>query len=250
MMRDLDEGAGKRIEWAQSSAPVDYEAAVRAMEERVALIAAGNAPELVWLLEHPPIYTAGTSAKPGDLVTPARFPVYATGRGGELTYHGPGQRVAYVMLDVRRRFRADVRAFVAALQDWIIDALDRVGIGGGTRPGRVGIWVERTGTGKGGEAKIAALGIRVRGGVSFHGISINVAPELEHFSGIVPCGIRDYGVTSLAELGSRATMKDVDKALKAAFEVRFALARSVPDPFGQKSADYSGPTTKAIVRDT
>ena len=242
MMRDLDERAVGTVEWAQSFAPVDYEAAVRAMEERVALIGAGQAPELVWLLEHPPIYTAGTSTKPDDLVAPARFPVYTTGRGGELTYHGPGQRVAYVMLDVRRRFRADVRVFVAMLQDWIIDALGGIGIGGGTRPGRVGIWVERAGSGRGGEAKIAALGIRVRGGVSFHGISINVAPDLEHFTGIVPCGIRDYGVTSLAELGSRATMKDVDKVLRAAFEARFGATRGAPEPLRTDAAGIASPS--------
>jgi lipoyl(octanoyl) transferase len=235
------------VEWAKSAGLVPYETAVALMEERVRLIACGRAAELVWLLEHPPLYTAGTSTKPDDLLAPSRFPVYATGRGGELTYHGPGQRVAYVMLDIRRRFGSDVRAFVGALQDWIIDTLATLGVEGGPREGRIGVWVAPPAGGPGREAKIAALGVRIRNGISFHGIAINVAPELEHFSGIVPCGIREFGVTSLAALGSPATLKDVDIALANAFGTRFAKLRAAPAPvlasFGppQPTEDRSPP---------
>jgi lipoyl(octanoyl) transferase len=211
------------IEWRVSRGPVAYEAACAAMAERVKGIAAGAAPELVWLLEHPALYTAGTSAREGDLILPPRLPVHRTGRGGQLTYHGPGQRVAYVMLDVRRRF-GDVRAFVAALEEWIIDALAELQVRGERRAGRVGVWVRRPE--KGAEAcdKIAAIGVRLSRWVSSHGVSLNVAPDLSHYAGIVPCGIRDAGVTSLADLGVAAGAEDVDKALRAAFERRFALA--------------------------
>lgn len=188
------------VDWALSTRPVDYEGAVRFMERRVQEIFSGQAREMVWLLEHPPLFTAGTSAKPEDLLWPDRFPVYKTGRGGQFTYHGPGQRVVYVMLDVKQR-TGDVRSFVGLLEAWIIAALDRFGIVGETRSDRVGVWVRRPDMDKAREDKVAAIGIRVRKWTSFHGISINVAPELGHFAGIVPCGVVEHGVTSLAELG-------------------------------------------------
>ena len=199
------------IEWNASDALVPYPEAVAAMEARVAAIAAGTAPEQVWLLEHPPIYTAGTSARDADLIE-ARFPVYRTGRGGQYTYHGPGQRIGYVMLDLRHR-KPDVRAYVHDLEQWLIDTLDMFGVRGERRDGRVGIWVRR-GTR---EDKIAALGVRIRRWVTFHGVSLNVDPDLGHFSGIVPCGVREHGVTSLAELGLPVSMADVDVALKQSF---------------------------------
>jgi lipoyl(octanoyl) transferase len=202
------------IDWRISGARVAYPDAVAEMEARVAAIADGEADELVWLLEHPPLYTAGTSAKADDLLAPGRFPVFPTGRGGQFTYHGPGQRVGYVMMDLRRRGN-DVRRFVRDLEEWLIRTLAQFNVRGERREGRVGIWVARRG---GREDKIAALGIRVRRGVSFHGVSFNVDPELEHFTGIVPCGIAEHGVTSLADLGLTATMADVDLALRAAFE--------------------------------
>ncbi len=202
------------IEWRISPGLVPYPDAVAAMEARAGAIAEGRASELVWLLEHPPLYTAGTSAKADDLLAPGRFPVFPTGRGGQFTYHGPGQRVGYVMMDLRRRGN-DVRRFVRDLEEWLIRTLAAFNVRGERREGRVGIWVVRRG---GGEDKIAALGIRVRRGVSYHGVSFNVDPELEHFSGIVPCGIAEHGVTSLADLGLTATMADVDLALRAAFE--------------------------------
>ena len=205
------------IAWRISDTPVSYPAAVAAMEARAAEIADSHAGELVWLLEHPPLYTAGTSAKTTDLLAPARFPVFATGRGGQFTYHGPGQRVGYVMMDLRRRGN-DVRRFVHDLEEWLIRTLDAFNVRGERREGRVGIWVARKG---GRDDKIAALGIRVRRGVSFHGISLNVDPDLEHFSGIVPCGIQEHGVTSLADLGLTATLMDVDLALREAFEQVF-----------------------------
>ena len=213
------------VGWRVSAAPVAFPEALAFMEARAKAIADGEAGELVWLLEHPPLYTAGTSAKPADLVAPDRFPVYAAGRGGQYTYHGPGQRVAYVMLDLKRR-REDVRAFVAALEAWIIATLDRFNVRGERREDRVGVWVVRPDRpplpdGSAAEDKIAAIGIRLRRWVSFHGIAINVEPELEHFSGIVPCGIADHGVTSLVDLGLPVTMADVDVALKAAFETVF-----------------------------
>ena len=208
---------GQPVEWRISDAPVPYPEAVAAMEARVAAIAAGEAPELVWLLEHPPLYTSGTSGKETDLRDP-RFPIFATGRGGQLTYHGPGQRVAYVMLDLKRR-REDVRAFVAALEDWIIRSLTHFNVRGERREDRVGVWVKRPDKGAGHEDKIAAIGVRLKRWVSLHGVSLNVEPELSHFNGIVPCGIDDprYGVTSLVDLGHPVTMADVDVALKRNF---------------------------------
>lgn len=188
------------------------------MKTRAAAIAAGEARELVWLLEHPPLYTAGTSANPADLVAPDRFEVHQTGRGGQYTYHGPGQRVGYAMLDLRKRGR-DVSAFVRGLEQWIIDALATFEVTAERRYGRVGVWVVRE---SGEEEKIAAIGVRLKKWVSFHGISINVDPDLSHFGGIVPCGIREHGVASLASLGRDASMGDVDDALKASFEAIFA----------------------------
>jgi lipoyl(octanoyl) transferase len=226
----MSEMRSDAIEWAISDTLVDYAAAVAAMETRAAAITDGSAGELIWLLEHPPLYTAGTSAKPADLLAPERFPVHATGRGGQYTYHGPGQRVVYVMLDVRRRF-GDLRAFVCALERWVIETLDSFNVKGETRDGRVGVWVRRPDKGATVEDKIAAVGIRVRRWVSFHGIAINVEPDLDHFSGIVPCGIPDHGVTSLADLGRIVSLSDVDVALRAAFERRFACATvRVPPP--------------------
>ena len=212
---------GEAVEWRISDSPVDYLAAVAAMESRAAAIADARAGELVWLLEHPPLYTSGTSGKPADLLQ-ARFPVFATGRGGQLTYHGPGQRVAYVMLDLKRR-RPDVRAYVAALEEWIIRTLDAFNVRGERREDRVGVWVRRADKGIGYEDKIAAIGVRLKRWVSFHGIAINVEPELSHFSAIVPCGVADprYGVTSLVDLGQLVTMVDVDIALRGAFEEVF-----------------------------
>ena len=195
--------------WRISEGLVDYPQALIQMEARVAAISAGTEGEQIWMLEHPPLYTSGTSAKPGDLLNPGSFPVYEAGRGGEFTYHGPGQRVVYVMVDLSRRGR-DVRAFVQSLEGWIIRSLEELGVTAGIRDGRIGVWVDRP---DGGEAKIAAIGIRVRKWVSFHGISLNVSPNLDHFAGIVPCGIRDFGVTSLADLGLTASMEDVDAAL-------------------------------------
>lgn len=213
----LPRSDARPVGWAVSRAPVAYPDAVAAMEARAAAIAEGTAGELVWLLEHPPLYTAGVSAKPQDLVAPDRFPVFQSARGGQYTYHGPGQRVAYVMLDLRERGR-DVRAFVAALESWIIDALADFNVEGQIRPGRVGVWVERRAPGvPAREDKIAAIGVRVRRWVSFHGISLNVEPDLEHFEGIVPCGIREHGVTSLVDLGLPVSMDEADAALKSAF---------------------------------
>ncbi len=219
------------VDWAISDHLVPYEAAVAAMERRVAAIVAGEATELVWLLEHPALYTAGTSARDADLLAPGRFPVHRTGRGGQFTYHGPGQRVVYVMLDVKRRF-GDVRAFVGALEAWVIATLAEFNVKGEVRPGRVGVWVPRPDKspgigGEGAEDKIAAIGIRVRHWVSFHGLAINVDPDLEHFSGIVPCGIAEHGVTSLAGLGLPITMFDVDNALAASFERLFGVRKRV-----------------------
>lgn len=207
------------IGWAVSPGLVDYETAVAAMEARAAAIAAGEAGELVWLLEHPPLYTAGVSAKDADLLAPDRFPVFRTGRGGQFTYHGPGQRVAYVMLDLRARGR-DVTKFVKDLETWIIGALADFNVKGEIRDGRVGVWVERKGPGWAREDKIAAIGVRLRKWVSFHGIAFNVEPDLEHFSGITPCGISapQFGVTSLVDLGLPVTMSDADAALRASFE--------------------------------
>jgi lipoyl(octanoyl) transferase len=209
--------------WAVSPKPVSYEAAHEAMKAYAQAIREDDAPEMIWLLEHPPLYTYGTSAKLEDLRDPNRFPVFDAGRGGEYTYHGPGQRVAYVMLDAAARGR-DVRAFVANLEHWIIAALKSFNVDAGTREGRVGVWVDRTKPGgKLREDKIAAIGIRLKRWVSFHGISLNVEPDLEHFTGITPCGIDDprYGVTSLVDLGLPVDMAEADEALKRAFETVF-----------------------------
>ena len=202
------------VEWQISESPVDYPVAVAAMEERVAHIRDGAASGLVWLLEHPPLYTAGTSADAGDLLAADRFPVFATGRGGQYTYHGPGQRIAYVMLDLKARGR-DVRSFVQNLQDWLILTLAGFGVEGKRIEGRIGVWVDR-GQGRG-LAKIAALGVRIRHWVTFHGVSLNVEPDLGHYEGIVPCGIDDAAVTSLLDLGITATMAEVDAALEYCF---------------------------------
>ncbi len=204
------------VAWRVSDTLVDYEMAVEAMEARASAIARGEARELVWLLEHPPLYTAGTSAKTADLVEPDRFPVHRTGRGGQYTYHGPGQRIAYVMLDLNRR-RADLRAYVASLEAWIIATLDAFNVRAERREDRVGVWVRRPERGEAVEDKIAAIGIRVKRWVSLHGLSLNVEPDLSHFTGIVPCGISRHGVTSLADLGRIVSMPEVDMALRAAF---------------------------------
>jgi lipoyl(octanoyl) transferase len=206
----------KSVAWAVSDAPVGYEDAVAAMEARAAAIAEGRADELIWLLEHPALYTAGVSAKPSDLLDPDRFPVFHSQRGGQFTYHGPGQRVAYVMLDLRARAR-DVKAFVTGLETWIVAALAALGVSGEIRPGRVGVWAPRGAR----EDKIAAIGVKLRRWVSFHGISLNVAPDLTHFNGIVPCGISDHGVTSLADLGAGTSMARADAALRDAFHPVF-----------------------------
>ena len=208
------------VEWRISTTHVDYRYAVTQMEQRVSAIRAGTMAECVWLLEHPPTYTAGTSAKDGDLILPDRFPVYATGRGGQYTYHGPGQRIAYVMLDLNKRGR-DIRAYVRDLEDWVTVVLSQFGVKGERRQDRVGVWVRRPELGAGKEDKIAAIGVRVRRWVTFHGISLNVFPDLEHYSGIVPCGVSEHGVTSLADLGMRVSMEEVDRALRTSFTARF-----------------------------
>jgi len=212
--------------WRVSEAPVGYDAALAAMDERVAAIAAGEAPELVWLIEHPPLYTAGTSAKAEDLKKP-QFPVHHVGRGGQFTYHGPGQRVAYAMLDLNARKR-DVRAYVTMLEEWIIRSLAAFNVRGERRDDRIGVWVKRQDKGDGYEDKIAAIGIRVRRWITLHGIAINVEPELSHFAGIVPCGVSEqrYGVTSLHDLGITATMTDLDIALRREFEALFGPVNS------------------------
>jgi lipoyl(octanoyl) transferase len=210
------------IEWRLGDRPVDYRAAVEEMERRVAAIRAGTAAELVWLLEHPPIYTAGTSAREEDLLEPRRLPIHRTGRGGQYTYHGPGQRIAYVMLDLRKRGQ-DVRCYVHQLEEWIIRVLARFDLRGERRVGRVGIWVARPG---GREEKVAAIGVRVRQWVTYHGVALNLDPELDHYRGIVPCGIAEHGVTSLARLGVAATMAEVDTALQCTFAEVFADPRA------------------------
>ena len=211
-----------QVEWKTLPGLAPYAETLAAMEARVAAIHQGTAPEAIWLLEHPPLYTAGTSAQAQDLVEPDRFPVFPVGRGGQYTYHGPGQRVIYTMLDVSRREK-DVRCFVRHLENWVIAALAEFNVKGEIRPGRVGVWVTRPdkapnpdGTPR--EEKIAAIGVKLRKWVSFHGISINVEPDLSHFSGIVPCGIREHGVTSLVDLGLPVTMADLDAALMATFD--------------------------------
>jgi lipoyl(octanoyl) transferase len=213
-------------EWAASGGPIPYPAAIAAMEARVEAIRCGQTAELVWLLEHPPLYTAGARAKPEDLLDPDRLPVFKTGRGGELTYHGPGQRVAYVLLDLATRGQ-DVRRYVRGLEAWLIAALADLGVRAETRAGRVGVWVARGG---GREDKVAAIGVRVRRWVSYHGVALNAAPDLAHFNGIVPCGVREHGVTSLADLGATASLADVDAALRAAFEKVFGPTADAPAP--------------------
>lgn len=237
------------VRWRISDGLVPYEEALESMEREVAAIADGKADELVWLLEHPPLYTAGTSANAADLIEPDRFPVHQTGRGGEYTYHGPGQRVVYVMLDLKRR-RQDVRAYVAALEELVIGTLDRMNIRGERREDRVGVWVRRPEKpslldGSMAEDKIAALGIRLRRWVSFHGLSLNVDPDLGHFSGIVPCGISGYGVTSLEDLGLLVMMTDVDVKLRETFEEIFGptiqdRASEEAEGVGRRSADANG----------
>lgn len=229
------------VAWQISNGLTGYDVAVREMEARAERIAAGTDGEAVWLVEHPPLYTAGTSAKPGDLLDPGRFPVFATKRGGQYTYHGPGQRVAYVMLDVGRRGR-DVRRFVTQLEDWVIATLAQFNVAGERRAGRVGVWVTRPDLPPGPdgapqEHKIAAIGVRLRKWVSFHGLSVNVDPDLSHFDGIVPCGISGHGVTSLVDLGLPVTMADVDIALRKTFSGVFddrpqAAAQSVSERQG------------------
>jgi lipoyl(octanoyl) transferase len=223
------------VEWRRSEGLVPYPQALAAMEERVAAIRAGQAPELVWLLEHPPLYTAGTSARAQDLLAPKRFPVFEAGRGGQYTYHGPGQRVAYVMVDLQRR-KPDLRRYIQQLEEWVIRALATFNVRGERRPDRIGIWVVTPG---GQEAKIAAIGVRVRRWVTYHGVAINLDPDLEHFSGIVPCGISAFGVTSLADLGLTATMPELDAALMTAFE----------DVFGRPEAPQAVEVARAEAID-
>ncbi len=228
-MRSLRSSADKApVDWLVMDGPVDYEAAVQAMQTRAEAIAAGTAPELVWLLEHPPLYTAGTSARPGDLLLPDRCPVYRTGRGGQYTYHGPGQRIVYVMLDVGRR-TGDVRAFVSALEQWTIETLAVFGVPARTHAGQVGVWVDRPEKGPGRRDKVAAIGLRLRRWISQHGLSINVDPDLTHFDGIVPCGVREHGVTSLADLGCAARFNEVDRVLREKFETMFGETRVVTE---------------------
>ena len=215
---------GLPVEWRIATAPVPYPEALATMQGRAAAIAAGSARELVWLVQHPPLYTAGTSAMAADLRIPDRFPVFEAGRGGQYTYHGPGQLVAYVMLDLRERGR-DIRALVQELEGWIIDTLAAFNIVGERRAGRIGVWVRRPDKGVGREDKIAAIGVRVSKWVTFHGISLNVAPDLSHYDGIVPCGITDQGVTSFEDLGQLVAMEEVDSALRVAFEQRFGPAQ-------------------------
>jgi len=223
----LRRGDGRPVEWRIADRPVDYELALATMRARAAAIAHGEAEELVWLVEHPPLYTAGTSADAHDLLQPERFPVYEAGRGGEYTYHGPGQRVAYLMLDLKARGR-DVRCLVQGLEGWIIDTLEAFNVTGETRDGRIGVWVKHPGR-PGGESKIAAIGVRVSKWVTTHGIALNVAPDLSHFDGIVPCGISDRGVTSLEDLGQLVSLPEADAALRRAFERRFGPTMSVPE---------------------
>lgn len=227
------------IEWLTSPGLVDYDTALGVMEARVLAISRGEAAEMIWFLEHPPIYTAGTSAKPQDLIEPSRFPVHVVGRGGQYTYHGPGQRVIYVMLDVGARGR-DVHCFVRQLENWVIAALAEFNLRGEIRSGRVGVWVERPDRppnpdGSPCEDKIAAIGIKLRRWISFHGISVNVEPDLTHFSGIVPCGIAQHGVTSLVDLGLPVSMEDLDAALRRTFEGAFAAPQCAPQELAPKT---------------
>ena len=230
------------VEWRVTEELVGYEQALAAMQARVAAIAAGDTPELVWLLEHPPLYTAGTSANPADVID-SRFPVFETGRGGQMTYHGPGQRVAYVMLDLKRR-GPDVRRYVASLEEWLIRTLAAFNIRGERREDRVGVWVRRTEKGDGYEDKIAAIGIRVSHWVTLHGIALNVEPELGHFAGIVPCGVNEqrYGVTSFADLGHLVGMPEVDEALRREFESLFG-----PTVYAVGSTENSSPGRQSVI---
>src|SRR5947208_14044463 len=240
---DRDMGtAPAAIEWRCSDRPIPYEEAVAAMEQRIAAIRAGSAPELVWLLEHPPLYTAGTSARAEDLLDPQRLPVYRSGRGGQYTYHGPGQRIAYVMLDLDRPElgpkRRDVRCHVWRLEEWMIRTLARFNVKGERRDGRIGVWVAGPG---GRDDKIAAIGVRVRHWVSYHGVALNVDPDLDHFRGIVPCGVTEHGVTSLARLGITASMPEVDIALRATFDEVFgAAAVCAAEPSSRAAARLAG----------
>jgi lipoyl(octanoyl) transferase len=229
------------VEWRVSDSPVPYEAAVAVMQSRAAAIAAGSERELVWLLEHPPLYTAGTGAKPNELIA-ARFPVFESGRGGQMTYHGPGQRVAYVMLDLKRR-GPDVRRFVASLEEWIIRMLAAYDVHGERREDRIGVWVRREDKGQGFEDKIAAIGIRVTQWVTLHGMALNVDPDLAHFSGIVPCGVSEqrYGVTSLADLGLTLSMAEVDAVLRREFEALFG-----PGDYAVASTENNSPARRNL----
>ena len=247
----LPQAGAAPVEWQVSDAPVDYESALAFMDARAAAIARGEAAELVWLLEHPSLYTAGTSSQPQQLIE-ARFPVHTAGRGGQFTYHGPGQRVGYLMLDLKRR-APDVRRFVASIEEWIIRTLAAFNVRGERRDDRVGVWVRRPDKGEGFEDKIAAIGIRVRRWVTLHGFALNVEPELTHFSGIVPCGVSDsrFGVTSLADLGRTLSMPEVDMALRAAFEPLFgatADAQALPSTENnsslRRSASSAGPASR------
>jgi lipoyl(octanoyl) transferase len=220
----------RTVGWAWSPGLTPYPLAIEAMERRAEAIAEGRGGELVWLLEHPPLYSAGVSAKVADLLHPDRFPVFASGRGGQYTYHGPGQRVAYVMLDLRERGR-DTRAFVNALETWLIGTIAQLGVTGVTRQSRVGVWVERNDVRPGREEKIAAIGVKLRRWISFHGISLNFAPDLEHFGGIVPCGVSEHGVTSLADLGFMGSMEEVDVALRSAFRPVFGETHRESPPY-------------------
>jgi lipoyl(octanoyl) transferase len=226
----LPVAGGPPVEWLESRDLVDYQAALAVMNDRSEAIARGEARELVWLLEHPPLYTAGTSARPHELID-ARFPVYEAGRGGQFTYHGPGQRVAYLMLDLKRR-APDVRRFVATVEEWIIRTLATLSVSGERRDDRIGVWVRRRGRGQDAEDKIAAIGVRVRHWVTLHGVALNVAPDLSHFSGIVPCGISDphYGLTSLAALGVTASMPEIDEILRREFEPLFGRTADAQPP--------------------
>ncbi|TNE56891.1 MAG: lipoyl(octanoyl) transferase LipB [Alphaproteobacteria bacterium] len=231
----MTQSPSQLVDWAVEDHLVPYPEAEALMKARAAQIAAGQASELVWLLEHPPLYTAGTSARQEDLLAPDQFPVYETGRGGQYTYHGPGQRVAYVMLNLKQR-KPDVRAFVCDLENWLIDTLGQFNIKGERRPGRVGIWVAQyDGDRLVSENKIAALGIRLHKWVSYHGISINVSPELSNFGGIVPCGISEHGVTSFEDLGHLTPMSEIDIALRRCFEARFGSTRQVMSPLPKQA---------------
>lgn len=217
------------IDWSVTDEPVDYLLAMEIMTARARAVREGRLPELVWLLQHPALYTVGTSGKASDLLAPGRLPVFRSGRGGQITYHGPGQRIAYLILDLRRR-GSDIRALICNLERWIIAALAEFNLKGEIRPDRVGVWVGRPGHDDGVEDKIAAVGLRVSGGITTHGVSLNVDPDLAHYEGIVPCGIRDHGVTSLAALGLPVTMTDADLALRRGFEATFGRVRDAPPP--------------------